>query len=217
MKSEIVQTADGSSTIFLPEIGEHYHSTYGAVQESMHVFLSSGLEKCSKTPLTIFEVGFGTGLNALLTADSHWAKEKKIHYITVEKYPVSETIWQQLQFPSGEPSLFEALHRSVWEAKTPIHHGFDLQKLQRDLLTIDFRQLPLFDLIYFDAFSPDKQPELWSLAVFEKLYRQCNPEAVLVTYCAKGQVRRNMQQAGFVAERLPGPPGKREMLRGVKR
>ena len=109
------------------------------------------------------------------------------------------------------------MHRSVWEAKTPIRPGFDLQKLQGDLLTIDFRQLPLFDLIYFDAFSPDKQPELWSLAVFEKLYRQCNPEAVLVTYCAKGQVRRNMQQAGFVAERLPGPPGKREMLRGVKR
>ena len=217
---QLVLTADGSSTIYLREIDEHYHSTFGAVQESEHVFIKAGLHQCHKSSLTIFEVGFGTGLNAYLTLLETMAKPIFVHYLSVEKFPLSFETWSGLNYPlSGNTQnieLFSTLHLSPWNEKIGIAPNFDLTKFSEDLNLFDFNNLPRFDLIYFDAFSPDKQPEMWTLELFKKLSDQCNEEAIIVTYCAKGAVRRMMKEAGFMPERIPGPPGKREMLRGTK-
>ena len=217
---ELVKTTDGSDTLYFKEIDEHFHSTHGAIQESNHVFIEAGLSTCNKPSLTIFEVGFGTGLNAYITLLESIKKKLVIHYITVEKYPLPAEIWESLNYPkiieNGNPHLFKDIHNTLWNEDVNICPGFLFLKLQADLTILDFSTLPLFDLIYYDAFSPEKQSELWETSVFQKLSNHCNPEAKIVTYCAKGAVRRSMKEAGFVMERIPGPPGKREMLRGTK-
>ena len=217
---ELVKTDDGSDTLFVRELGEHYHSTFGAVQESMHVFIDAGLQKCNQPLLTIFEVGFGTGLNAYLTIIETIKTNQSVRYITVEKHPLPAELWSALNYhtiiPNSNLEIFQSIHNAKWNEEVKITNHFSLLKLSSDLTKVDYSVLPLFDLIYFDAFSPEKQPELWETAIFCLLANQCVPMAKLVTYCAKGAVRRSLIEAGFTTERIPGPPGKREMLRGTK-
>ncbi len=217
---ELVKTSDGSDTLYLSEIDEHFHSTHGAIQESNHVFIVAGMRTCKKQSLTIFEVGFGTGLNAYLTILEAITKGIIIRYITVEKYPLPKGIWESLNYPhlieNENSRFFEDIHEAPWNQEVNISHFFSILKLSADLTNLVLSTLPIFDLIYYDAFSPEKQPELWETSVFKQLADHCNPEAKIVTYCAKGAVRRSLKEAGFVPERIPGPPGKREMLRGTK-
>ena len=216
---ELVKTADGSDTLFVREIDEHYHSTFGAVQESMHIFIEAGLHHCNQASVNIFEVGFGTGLNAYLTALESVKTNQSILYITIEKYPLPSSIWTSLNypeiFPEGNPSLFHMIHNAAWNEKVKITEHFSILKRSSDLTAIDYSSFPMFDLVYFDAFSPEKQPELWETSIFLELASHCSHQAKLVTYCAKGVVRRSLISAGFTVERIPGPPGKREFLRGT--
>lgn len=221
VKPEIELTADGSHTLFVPELNEHYHSVNGAVQESTHIFINTGLHRCSKNDINIFEIGFGTGLNAFLTLLDLKDKPLKVNYITIEKYPLSQDLIQQLNYAEqtgrdSDKGLYNLLHLAVWEKTCRISSNFTLRKLEGDFTTFDFDTIKDIDLIYFDAFAPDKQADMWTQELFDKLYSICNQGAILVTYCAKGIVRRMMQQSGFKVERLPGPPGKREMLRATK-
>lgn len=217
---ELVKTDDGSDTLFARELGEHYHSTFGAIQESTHVFIEAGLRTCEQQALTLFEVGFGTGLNAYLTLLETQKTHQTIRYITVEKYPIPRSIWEVLNFPAlianGSPELFRKIHEAAWNEEVIITDRFSVIKLSSDLTDVDYPTLPLLDLIYFDAFSPGKQPELWLASIFCQISEQCTPAAKFVTYCAKGEVRRSLNEAGFITERIPGPQGKREMLRGTK-
>jgi len=207
---------DGSYTLYVPELNEHYHSVYGARTESMHVFIKNGLEHSDKKDLKILEVGFGTGLNALLAVIHKGGKT--IEYHSIEKYPLPHSLEDPLVFSSGtakaESSLFKAILDAPWNETTNITPGFKLLKIEDDLLTI--RLTHKYDLIFFDAFGPDVQPELWTEDVFKKIFESMTPGGILTTYSAKGAVRRAMQNAGFIVERLPGPPKKREMLRGTK-
>ncbi len=217
---ELVKTADGSHTLFVKTLGEHYHSTFGAVQESVHIFIEAGLKECNKVELNVFEVGFGTGLNAYLTLLETFKADLSIRYITVEKYPLTAEIWSSLNYPTtipkGDPELFRRLHEARWNETVKITDQFSILKLDSDLSDVDYSPLQPFDLIYFDAFSPEKQPELWETPVFNRISDHSSPGGIMVTYCAKGAVRRSLIEAGFTVERLPGPPGKREMLRGTK-
>jgi len=217
---KLVKTEDGSDTLFVPALDEHYHSIHGAVQESMHIFISAGLHQCDKSNLNIFEVGFGTGLNAYLTILESIKTKQTIRYFTIEKYPLQSEIWSALNYkaiiPDGNPELFQMIHEAKWNEEVKINDHFSILKLSSDLLDIDYSIFPLFDLIYFDAFSPEKQPKLWETSIFIKLENHCAMFAKLVTYCAKGVVRRSLRDAGFDPERISGPPGKREILRGTK-
>ncbi|AKQ46748.1 SAM-dependent methyltransferase [Rufibacter radiotolerans] len=222
MNLEVRQTKDGSTTLFVPELNEHYHSVHGALQESLHVFIKMGLQATlERLPsVRILEVGFGTGLNALLTLQHTLATGATVHYDTLEKYPLPMDVVAQLHFEKFilNPELldfFTPLHAAPWEEAVTITPTFTLRKLETDLET--FAPAPeSYDLIYFDAFAPEKQPHLWTDAVFQKMHDCLAPGGTLVTYCAKGSFKRSLKAAGFTVEALPGPPGKREMTRGVK-
>lgn len=218
---ELQLTADGSHTLFLPEMNEHYHSVNGARQESEHIFIRAGLQAVSKKAeeIHLLEIGFGTGLNALLTLKAvEEAATPRVIYHTVELYPLPHALISALNYGElicpAHPTWFTALHEAAWNQEVPITDRFFLHKIQGDSRTCAFP--PGIDLIYFDAFAPEKQPDMWTQTMYEKLYACANDEAVLVTYCAKGAVRRGLQAAGFEMERLPGPPGKRHILRGRK-
>ncbi|MFC6996992.1 tRNA (5-methylaminomethyl-2-thiouridine)(34)-methyltransferase MnmD [Rufibacter roseus] len=222
MNLEVRQTKDGSTTLFVPELNEHYHSVHGALQESLHVFIKMGLEATlARVPQArVLEVGFGTGLNALLTLQHSLVNKATVHYDTLEKYPLSAEVVDQLHFERFilNPELldyFKPLHTAPWEETITITPHFHLRKLEADLET--FPPAPgSYDVIYFDAFAPEKQPHLWTDTVFQKMYDCLAPGGALVTYCAKGSFKRSLKAAGFTVEALPGPPGKREMTRGVK-
>lgn len=221
MKIEFEITGDGSHTLFVPILNEHYHSTHGAVQESNHVYIEAGLKQCLKPEIELLEIGFGTGLNAFLTCLEGGRSGKKINYTALELHPLRIEEARKLNYVSrtapGKEELFLQLHRVSWGGWEAIDTWFTLRKLLRNAAEhAAFAFAETFDVVYFDAFAPDKQPEMWSQEVFEALFRVCNRGAVLTTYCAKGSVRRMLQRAGFTVERLPGPPGKREMLRGRK-
>ena len=214
--SRFITTADGSHTLFVSEIEESYHSMYGAIQESTFIFIEQGLKKCPKNSLQVLEIGFGTGLNTLLTALEAERTRKKIHYTTLEQYPIPIQNALLLNYPklledSGD--FFEKIHRAPWERDIEINPFFVLYKVKTDCTT--YTLTGMYDVIYFDAFSPEKQPEMWNESVFQKIAEHCNSGAVLTTYCAKGTVRRALQKVGFRVERLPGPQGKREILRGI--
>lgn len=218
---QVRQTEDGSSTLYVAELNEHYHSIHGAVQESLHVFIDAGLRRCSSSEISIFELGFGTGLNALLTAIEAERCNVKIHYHSIEKYPVPESIVSQLNYTRDNASLtdyaelFAQLHGAKWDDMVKLSDNFYLHKILGDASDGLFPQG--LDLVYFDAFAPDKQPELWDDSIFKMLYSSMNAGASLVTYCAKGALKRSLRAAGFVVEGLPGPPGKREMTRAIKK
>lgn len=218
VRSELLITSDGSHTLFVPEIDECYHSTHGAIQESRHIFIEAALKQNSKTELSVLEVGFGTGLNALLALVEAERSGTIIHYCTLEKYPVAVEKAFLLNYPAmidaRYKDVFEKMHSSVWNEKIAITPFFEIEKMECDFT--DFEHTSTYDIVFFDAFSPEKQPEMWTQQQFEKIYAHCHPGAILTTYCAKGVVRRALQSAGFSVERLAGPPGKREILRAVK-
>jgi len=216
-KPVITETADGSHTLSLPGGQETYHSRYGAIQESAHVFIRNGLLVTTASPLSILEVGFGTGLNALLTLQEAARTGRRIHYTALERYPVPLEIISRLNYCDlldVDCEWFRRMHSLPWAGKEQLlTAGFSLLKIQDDLLTC---RLPgKYDLVYFDAFSAAAQPEMWTTEVFSKTGSAMTPGGILVTYAAKGSVRRALQQTGFRVERLPGPPGKREMIRAV--
>ena len=220
MKREIMITGDGSKTIHMPDLNEQYHSKHGALQEARHVFIKTGLEyyledvDTQVEELRILEYGFGTGLNALLTA--LYKHKTSIQYTATEAFPINTEEILAMDYGNllDADSLFQKLHSVSWESPTVIHEQFQLIKKQIKFEAISFESA--FDVIYFDAFGPRTQPELWTLEIFEAAFQALSKNGVLVTYCAAGQVRRNLQAAGFEVERLPGPPGKREMLRAIK-
>jgi tRNA U34 5-methylaminomethyl-2-thiouridine-forming methyltransferase MnmC len=218
MQSFILQvTEDGSHTFFLPGMDEHYHSTHGAIQESNHVFLNAGFFASSLQRWEIFEVGFGTGLNALLTAMAATQQKRVCNYTAVEMYPLSLEDASRLNYPEilGDTSLFQKIHEVSWNEPIQINEYFYLNKIHADFTKMELPENQ-FSVIYFDAFAPGKQEEMWQEKLFSALYNSLRNEGIFVTYSAKGAVRRMMQQVGFRVERLPGPPGKQEMLRGRK-
>ena len=221
MEPTLVITEDGSSTIFIAALDEHYHSVHGAIQESVHVFINAGLlQKINNTTeINILEIGFGTGLNALLTCLQAEDKACKINYTTIEKFPVSDehisllNYSTQIEAPNTK-EFFAAIHAAKWEESETITNNFSIQKRKMNIEDVDFTNQ--FDLIYFDAFAPSAQPELWTDLIFASMYKALKPDGLLVTYCAKGIVKRTMKSVGFAIEALPGPKGKREMTRAVK-
>jgi len=219
MQRKLILTSDGSHTVSLPELNVTYHSIHGAIQESRHVFIEAGLKGLSlgeANNLGIFEAGFGTGLNALLTIIEAERLKRNVYYETVEQFPMNgdETsllnYCTQLDREDLQP-IFEQLHSCEWEQKINITSNFIFKKTRTNLLT--FETSERFELIYFDAFAPNVQPELWTKEIFEKMFALLEPGGILVTYCSKGDARRAMQAAGFIVEKLPGPKGKREMIR----
>jgi len=218
MQSFVLQlTEDGSHTVFLPEMGEHYHSIHGAIQESNHVFLNAGLFASPLENWQVFEVGFGTGLNALLTVLAATQQKRVCDYMTVELYPLSLDNALSLNFPEllGDTSFFQKLHEAPWNERVQINDYFYLHKIHADFTEMKLPENQ-FSVIYFDAFAPNKQEDMWQVGLFDTLFQSLKNEGILVTYSAKGAVRRMMQQVGFHVERLLGPPGKQEMLRGRK-
>jgi len=215
---ELIKTEDGSVTISRPDLEETFHSVHGAITESMHVFIDHGIRAFNGMEATIFELGFGTGLNVLLTLlEARW-KGLDITYYTVESCPLEPAVIAQLNYPSllpGKPKEeLTRIHAAPWGQMTEIEPHFRLFKRLSSFE--DFHHSAQYDVVYFDAFAPSVQPELWIIDVFRTLFAHMNPGGILVTYSAKGQVRRNLKEAGFITERLPGAPGKREMLRAVK-
>jgi tRNA U34 5-methylaminomethyl-2-thiouridine-forming methyltransferase MnmC len=216
--NQIIKTSDGSHTLFVPELNEHYHSIHGAVQESSYIFIKNGFDFCKADPLNIFEVGFGTGLNALLTAINSIEGEREVNYTSIEKYPVSQKIISSLNHSHfagiDGKDIYDSIHSSPWDIQINICKNFNLTKI-----TGDFISTPLYgkyDLIYFDAFGPDKQPEMWTRVMFAGIASITVKDGVFVTYSAKGEVQRNLKACGFEVNLLPGPPGKRQIIRGIK-
>ena len=219
MKREIKITSDGSHTLYVPELDEHYHSIHGAIQESMHVFITNGIQSLFKSPIKVLEVGFGTGLNALLTAIWSNKENIEVHYIGIESTPLEMKLNESLNYSQeldGHESTtyFDKIISSNWHVKTNIHDNFTLNKIASRIQ--DYRTDDKFDIIYFDAFGPEVQEELWELRVLKNIYELLNNNGIFVTYCAKGQLKRDLKELGFKVESLPGPPAKREMTRAVK-
>lgn len=220
---EIRATADGSSTLYVPALDEHYHSTHGALQEARHVYLAAGLEPAlhaAAGPVWVLEVGFGTGLNALLTLERSTTSPQAIFYDTIEKFPLPWEVVSQLHSATylAEPELREQqhqLHAAAWNQPVALAPSFSLFKRTGELQTTP---LPpdTYHVIYFDAFAPEKQPDMWTEAVFQQLYEATAPGGRLVSYCAKGSFKRSLLAAGWQVEKIPGPPGKREMTRAWK-
>jgi len=217
-KIEIRKTADGSNTLYLPELDETYHSNHGAVQEALHVFIQHGLTFVAqdKKSISVFEMGFGTGLNALLTAQWGQKHQRKIQYIGVELHPISEQIWRQMDYVQEKSAceVYSDIMSADWEDYREISSYFQLKKIEKDILQLELKE-PV-DLIYFDAFGPRAQSEMWDIPVLTKMYELLKPGGVFVTYCAQGQMKRNLKSLGFALTELPGPPGKRVMTRAIK-
>jgi len=221
MKREVIETADGSKTIRIIELDENYHSSHGALQEALHVFIKNGLlEFKDKPQISIFEMGFGTGLNSFLSAIKAAELNLKIQYSGVEAFPVNEEELIQLEYAKlvGDENidLYTKLHSVPWGEFSTISEHFTLKKIQSELQILEL-EVESFDIIYYDAFGPRAQEEMWSVELFQKMYDSLKTGGFLVTYCAKGQVKRNMKAVGFTIEPLPGPPGKREMTRAWKK
>jgi tRNA U34 5-methylaminomethyl-2-thiouridine-forming methyltransferase MnmC len=218
----LVPTADGSLTLFQPEVGEHYHSKHGALQESKHVFLNSGLvyflAQEPQTRVRILEVGLGTGLNFLLTADYAQKQSLQLDYIAIEAYPLSETLLAETGYNQFvEEAIWDgflAKYKSSLIETTSISHGINL-KVEKCLLA-DFIMQGQVDVIYFDAFAAIHQPEMWTTEALEKVCRYLKPGGFFVTYAITGNLKRSMKSLGFAIEKAPGAPGKREMLRAVR-
>lgn len=219
MKRNIIQTRDGSTTIHIEEWDECYHSRFGAIQEAQHVFIKKGLSLFQNKSVSILEIGFGTGLNAFITFLEYQKFNQKINYVGVEAFPVTTEEAEMMNYVSelnaeAEKCIFEKLHQCQWEKHNNLSEDFVFTKRKQFFADIDDSEK--FDLIYFDAFGYDVQPELWSVTIFKRMYQALKIEGVLVTYAARGIIKRNMIEAGFTVEKLEGAPGKREMFRARK-
>ena len=220
MKHEIIITKDGSTSIYIPELDETYHSKFGAIQEAYHVFIKNGLDLFDTvSEISILEIGFGTGLNAFITMLEAEKRQIKVNYVGVEAYPVAfDEIVQlnyvsQLEVPNRQAD-FEQLHTLPWEATIEVTPNFTLTKRQQ--FFSDITDENAFDIVYFDAFGYNVQPELWNEAIFEKMHRALKSKGILTTYACRTTIKNAMQYAGFETKKLPGAPGKREMLRALK-
>lgn len=219
MKRELRLTDDGSHTLYLPELDEPYHSSYGAIQESLHIFIGQGFLTLDQPSLSILEIGFGTGLNALLTLAEAERRGVKVQYHGIEKYPLSYKEYSSLNYEElldgVPPGSLKKLHRDPWGEAIRITENFTLTKELTDIRTIN--PTGPFDLVYFDAFAPQKQADLWTEEVFRSISRALKPGGVLVTYTSMGIVKRALRACDFKVKRAPGPPGKRHTLRATKR
>ncbi|MEI6889340.1 MAG: tRNA (5-methylaminomethyl-2-thiouridine)(34)-methyltransferase MnmD [Bacteroidales bacterium] len=222
MELKLISTDDGSHTLFHPELNESYHSSHGAIQESRHIFIESGFRHISPglDQVNVLEVGFGTGLNALLTLIDTETQSRQVIYTAIEAFPLEAGTWSKLNYPGmlgpiDRAAIFSILHLASWIQTEIITNNFTLRKLQ---LKLQDYQPPqnFFDLVFFDAFSPAVQPELWTADIFSKIYASMKPGAVLTTYSVKGDVVRALKTAGFSIEKIPGPPGKRQITRATK-
>jgi tRNA U34 5-methylaminomethyl-2-thiouridine-forming methyltransferase MnmC len=219
----IIETGDGSHSLLVPGWNVTYHSRFGAVAESRHVFIESGLKHILlRRPLAIsvLEMGFGTGLNALLTLIETQLLPVRVHYEALETEPLEPSISSALNYCAAlnrpeMQALFNELHESAWNLPQIVSTGFELFKRREDITDVSFRNR--YDLVYFDAFDPATQPGVWTQKIFKKIFDVMNDNAVLVTYCSKGSVRRAMQDAGLIVEKLAGPKGKREIVRATKK
>jgi len=218
---QIITTSDGSHTLYLPEMDEHYHSVNGAIAESEYVYINKGFNYFPGKNPRVFEVGFGTGLNCLLTALQAAKNKRTTNYISIEKNPLKKNTIEELNYGNlislEAQTVFNKIHQCKWNEFVSISKYFNLHKIKGDLIEIDLKPFENCDVIYFDAFAPDKQTEMWTPQIFEKIFSATSPGGILVTYSAKGEVRRQLGACGFEMERLPGPPGKNEMLRGIKK
>ncbi len=220
MKREIIITEDGSTSIFLPEMNETYHSKFGAIQEAKHVFIKNGLDLFpDNSSVSILEIGFGTGLNAIITLLEAEKRNLKIDYVGVEAYPVSFDEMQQLNYTQTlnafeKQADFESIHTTEWEKVAVINENFKIEK--RKQFFNEISDLNKYDLIYFDAFGFPVQPELWSEEIFEIMFKSLKYKGILTTYACRTTIKKAMQKVGFQTEKLPGAPGKREMLRALK-
>ncbi len=223
MDLELRKTKDGSHTLYRPDLNEAYHSIHGAVQESQHVFIENGLnyilKKLQLQKINVYELGFGTGLNALLTLQLSICQNVLINYCTSEKYVINNKVIDKINFEEylypETIGYFKQLHEQKPNKWNKIHSNFELFIDTNDIISAEI-QSNHFHLVYFDAFAPNKQPELWTVEIFKKMYQALKENGVLVTYCAKGQVKRDLRSVGFEVETLPGPRGKREMIRATK-
>jgi tRNA U34 5-methylaminomethyl-2-thiouridine-forming methyltransferase MnmC len=212
-------TADGSDTVMSDFFGENYHSHFGAVTESKHVYLKSGYCYSDVNPVKVLELGLGTGLNLLMTAIESLTVNRLTHYTSIEKFPIQLDQVLKLNytqfFDNQFNEYYRKIHQSEWHKRNGLNDYFTFEKVHSDW--ISYKYTDTYDVVYYDAFSPETQPELWTVEIFQKVYNALNINAILVTYCAKGQVRRNLQAASFTVERLQGPiGGKREILRAIK-
>jgi tRNA U34 5-methylaminomethyl-2-thiouridine-forming methyltransferase MnmC len=223
MSRQLIVTADGSHTLAVPELNETYHSTYGAIQESRHIFIDHGLDYWFKTSgsnkVNIFEVGFGTGLNALLSVEYAKNHQKSITYDAIESDPIPEAEALLLNYPHMLSELaafqwFEQIHTSAWNDYTEIGENVKLKKIHETIQ--EFKSTEQYDVCFFDAFAPSKQPEMWEISILEKIEQLLIPGGVFTTYCAAGHLRRSLISLGFSLEILPGPPGKKEVVRATK-
>ena len=216
--NKIVKTSDGSHTIYVPELDEHYHSIHGAIQESNHIFINSGFDACKAEPVRILEIGFGTGLNAFLTFLRAESMNRTVHYTSIEKFPLSIETARELNYHefAGQKSreIFLMLHEVEWNHEIMLSDFFTIEKLSDDFTSLKLKGK--YDLVYFDAFGPDKQPEMWTGEMFLKISKATVSGGILVTYSAKGEVKRHLKAANYKVELLPGPPGKRQISRAVK-
>lgn len=215
---KLVETADGSHSLYNANLDEHYHSKHGAMQEALHVFIKMGLQEFSnQSEIHVLEIGFGTGLNAFLTYLKK-AKNQTVHYTGLETVPLDLDVINQLNYFELESqehqALYKKMHELGWTQKHLLTPNFYVQKLQTQVQEVNFNEE--FDLIYFDAFGPRVQPDMWTDTVFQKMLAALKPNGFLVTYCAQGEVKRAMKRSGFRVERLEGPPGKREMTKAIK-
>ena len=217
MAKNLIITNDGSHTLFDKEINECYHSKHGAIIEAMHVFIKNGIFAVDKQNLNILEIGFGTGLNALLTAQKSKEKSIKINYNTIELYPIEAKYYTKLNFSKLmgiDKKELEFLHSCSWDIKHKISSYFNFKK--KHISVEDYNTTKKYDIIYYDAFSPRKQPEMWEKKIFSKMYKFLKNDGFLVTYCAKGDIKRTLKECGFRIIALDGPPGKRQITRANK-
>ncbi len=217
----IISTDDGSSSVLNTRLNETYHSTHGAIQESQYIFIERGLDFAVQSQkldqVNILEIGFGTGLNALLSLHYAAANAKNIYFETLEAYPLSESVWKELNYPTKtkDKSGFRKIHLANWEDVSNLSVHFSILKREGLLQEVLFPETH-FDVVFFDAFAPNTQPELWEKEMLKKVVDALKPSGVFITYCAKGQLRRDLVDLGLEVDRLPGPPGKREIIRGIK-
>ncbi|MFT6983086.1 MAG: tRNA U34 5-methylaminomethyl-2-thiouridine-forming methyltransferase MnmC [Crocinitomicaceae bacterium] len=219
MERKVQLTEDGSSTIYIPEMDETYHSTHGAIQEANHVFLKHGIKTLNQSPIAVFEMGFGTGLNALLTSEFANSNQVEVLYKGIEAFPVEEELIKSLNYVEeiggNSQGNFELIHSIDWNIEQQINTFFALTKIHAKIE--DF--VPVansIDIVYYDAFGPRAQGEMWQKYILEKMYKMLKPNGIFVTYCAMGQFKRDLKAIGFTVEGKPGPPGKREMTVGIK-